>query len=152
MQGRHLSDHAKEIITCNASHMNLRDEGGLMCLKEEISLIGGITIQFFERVIKHNVMRKECYVSCSYSRIALMVFKSLTTDATNESPFVNATKGKCGSCSANMTENIVAPMFNTLFNFATNNFVILLSRKELDAKLTLKMVKEPRKKNRHEKT
>ena len=52
----------------------------------------------------------------------------------------------------NMHASIIKPLVKTFFNVSANNFTMILNRKELANKLTMKMVKELKKKNRYENT
>ena len=63
-------------------------------------------------------------------------------------PIFNVYKGKCPSCGINMISDLIIPLSNTYFNLATNNFTMLLNRREVARKLTLKLVKEMKKKNK----
>ena len=54
MLGCNISDNAKTMTKYNKSCMEIRDEGGLMWPTEEIVLIGGLAINFFKRLLRHN--------------------------------------------------------------------------------------------------
>ena len=68
---------------------------------------------------------------------------------TSKSLFFNAFKGKCRSCGIDMIKELINPLTSTFFNVTTNNFTMLLNRREVARKLTMKLVKEQKKKNRH---
>ena len=62
------------------------------------------------------------------------------------SPIFNVFKGKCPSYGINMISDLIIPLSNIYFNVTKNNFTMLLNQREVARKLTLKLVKEIKKK------
>ena len=146
MYGQSIGDAEKQNIGCDASCMELCDEGGLIWPTKNIVIIGGIVIKFFELILSSKNTMKEHCKSCSSIKITLITIKTLINDAINESPSLNSSKGDCVSCSCNMNNSIVKPLMSTFFNVSAHTFIMTLNRKEMANKLIIKIVKELKKK------
>ena len=83
----------------------------------------------FEHIIKCKNMRKECYNSYFFNYIALIMFKLLITNSIIKLLIFNVVKEDCSLCSFNITKIYITPVFKTLLNIATNNFIVVLNRK-----------------------
>lgn len=86
------------------------------------------------------------YASCSSPCAALLALKNFLNDLVSESLFFNTFKGKCPLCGIDMMKKLIKPLTTTFFNATANNFAILLNRREVARKLTIKLVKLRKKK------
>ena len=152
MHGRNLCGEKIKSLCYNTSCMEIRDEGGLLWPTKEIIFIGGYVIKFFEHFLKSENLLKEYYSSCSSSRMALMAIKKIMSDSIKALTSLDSLTGTCTSCGCDMEKSIVKPLTSTFFNVAANNFTMVLNRREISNKLTMKMVKEQKRKNRYEKS
>lgn len=87
--------------------------------------------------------------SMKRSRVALMTLKEIIFDIIKESSIFNDAIRTCNSCYTNRLKKISLPLVNTFFNVSTNNFTLLLNRREITKKITMKMVKDQKTKNRY---
>ena len=106
-------------------------------------------IKLFEQFIQSENFMNDYYESCSFSYVALLALKNVVYNMISSSLFFNAFQGKCQSCSIDMVNKLINPLTCTFFNVTTNNFTMLLNRRELARKITMKLVKEQKKKNRY---
>ena len=136
-------DYAKKNSTLHdTSYVDLRDTGGLIWLSKLIEISSYLIIKLFEEFMQsENLMNDHC-ASYSSSRVALHALKSLAHDMTSKSLFFNAFKGKCRSCDIVMIKEWINPLTSAFFNETTNNFTMLLNRRKVAWKLTMKLVKE----------
>ena len=148
MHGINIDDAKKHSMSCDMSCIDLRDKGGLIWPSKLIVMLSGSIIKIFERFIQSENLMNDYYASCSSSRVALLALKNLLNDLMSESLFFNAFKGKCRLCGIDMMKKLINPLTITFFNVTTNNFTILLNRREVARKLTMKLVKALKKKNR----
>ena len=95
---------------------------------------------------------KEYYSSYSSSRMGLITFKKIISDSIDILPSLNCLQGICESYGSDIRNTIVKPLINTFFNVSANNFTLVLNKKEIANKLTIKMVKELKRKNLYENT
>ena len=128
--------------------MELRDEGGLTWQSMLVVLICGAMIKIFQQFIKTESMMNDYCVSCSSSRVALRKLKCIVYDIVNTSAHFCAFKGECTSCKSDMLRFMIKPLINTHFNVSADNLTMVLNRREVTKKLSLKIVKELKKKNR----
>ena len=112
-----------------------------------IVLIAGLIIKVFETFLNSEVMMNECYLAASSSRIVLTALKEITIEILLKSR-MNNFKEEFKYCNINMQSRCVTPLRSTIFNTTSNNFTLLLNRRNMAQKLTIKMVKEQKKKNR----
>ena len=90
-------------------------------------------------------MKSDYCISCSSSRVALLAFKEMTHEIITESAFFNPFKIKCLSFRVQLMDYAFKPLLRSFFNATANNFTLTLKRREVAKKLTLKMVKELKK-------
>ena len=76
-----------------------------------------------------------------------MTFKKIISDSIDATPSFEYLRGTCESHSCDMKNTIVKPLINNLFNVSANDFTLALNRKEIANKLTMKMMKELKRKN-----
>ena len=88
---------------------------------------------------------KDCNMSCSNSRVALLTVKEMVHELIACSPNFNAFKDTCDACSKNLLEHAIKPLMSTYFNAAAKNFALLLTRRNGANKLSMKMVKDMKK-------
>ena len=143
--GRTINALAKSAITCNAHCINMRDEGGLMWPSHVAVLLCGIIIKCFEKILNSNSLMKDCSMSCSNSRVALLAVKEMVHESIARAPNFNTFKDTCDACGKNLLEHAIKPLMSTYFNAATKNFALLLTRRNAANKLSMKMVKDMKK-------
>ena len=147
--GRNMTDNEKLFMEYNISYMELRDEGGLIWPSKIIVIMYGIIKIIFEEFLQSETLLNDYHHSCSSSRVALMTLKEIIFDIIKESSIFNDAIRTCNSCYTNRLKKISLPLVNTFFNVSTNNFTLLLNRREITKKITMKMVKDQKTKNRY---
>ena len=88
---------------------------------------------------------KDYNMSCSNSRVALLAVKEMAHELIVRSPNFNAFKDTCHCCGKNLLECAIKPLMSTYFNAAAKNFALLLTRRNVANKLSMKMVKDMKK-------
>ena len=147
--GRELDATRKKAMSCNEKHIGMRDGGGLRWPSKIIVMLTGIIIKIFERFLECDDHMNDYFISCSSSRIALLTLKSMAHEMTLNSSIFNAWKGQCHLCRSYLMKYAINPLVTTYFNVSANNFTLVLNRRAVAKKLTLKMVKDLKKKERH---
>ena len=127
----------------------MRDEGGLRWPSKIIVVLTGTIIKIFERFLECEDHVNDYFISCSSSRVALLTLKRMVHDIMSNSPIFNAWKGQCHLCRSNLMKHAINPLVTTYFNVSANNFTLVLNRRAVAKKLTLKMVKDLKKKERY---
>jgi len=140
--GHDTSDERKKSVGYNILFMNLRDKGGLIWPSKIVVLMTGLTIKAFESFLDSENMMNEYYIAASSSRIVLTALDEIIRDIFLKSYLHNAFKGDCKNCKLKMYSQYVTPFMTTIFKTTANNFTVLLNRKNMATKLSLKMVKD----------
>ena len=149
MYGINIDDARKSSIAYDISYIHVRDKDSLIWPSKLIVILSGMIIKLFEQFIQSENFMNDYYESCSFSYVALLALKNVVYNMISSSLFFNAFQGKCRSCGIDMVNKLINPLTCTFFNVTTNNFTMLLNRRELARKITMKLVKEQKKKNRY---
>ena len=81
-------------------------------------------------------------LSCSSSRVALIAIKEMVRKMINNSHHFNSLKSKCHYCNKMLLDYSIKLLMNAHFNITTNNFTLLLNRRNAANRMTMKMVKD----------
>lgn len=143
--GWNIANNDKLFVEHNISHIELRDDGGLIWPSKIIIIVRGIIKTIFERFLQSETLLND-YHHCSSSCVALITLKQMLLDMIKDSTMFNHAARHYNLHNANRFHAIT--MLLTFFNILTNNFTILLNRREMTKKTTLKIVKDQKTKNR----
>ena len=81
-------------------------------------------------------------VSCFSSRVALIAIKEMFQEMITISHHFNAFNSTCHYCDKILLDHAIKPLTNTHFNITTNNFTLLLNKRNVANRLTMKVVKD----------
>ena len=119
-----------------------------MAFKIVVTIVG-IMIQLFEQFLCSNELMNTYLASCLSSWVALLMLKKMFYKIISIYPLFCNFRGEYQYFHTWMLCSVVKYLLKTSLNVALTNFTLRLSRMELTKKLTLKMVKETKKKDRH---
>ena len=146
--GRELHAMTKKRVSHGAKHVDARGEGSLRWPSKIIAMLTGTMTKSFERFFNCEDCSNDCFVSCPSSRVASLTLKWVVRGMMTSSPIFNDCEVQCHSGCSNLMKCATNPLVTTCFNVSANNFTLALSRRAVAKKLTLKMVKDLKKKER----
>lgn len=109
----------------------------------------GVVIFAFEALLLSKSFIEDFTSSCSSSQVGLLALKNIIMNELRQCDWILDSSHKCDECGNKMHENFVPSLLSTFFNVAANNFAKLLNCKQMANKISLKMVKDMKNKNRH---
>ena len=117
----------KNRVSCDAEHVDMRDEGGLRCPSRITAILTGMII-FFERFLDCEDWMNECFLSCFSSRVAFLALKGMAHKMMPISPVFSVWKGNCKSCRSSTLTHAINPLVTTYFNVTAKKFILVLNR------------------------
>ena len=145
----YLCSMRRILISWNEWCTELKDNVDLIWKSKIIALLSGLIIKVFDIFISSKNKTNECYLSCSSSHAVLITLKDIIYEIVSKSFVLNAFKGGCKCFNSDVLSRFIKPLTNEIFNATANYFTILLNRRDAVKKLSLKMAKEIKRKNRH---
>ena len=83
----------------------------------------------------------DCFESCSCIRIDFLALKEMAEEAMSNSRALNAFKVVHYSGHAFLKERAAKPLLSACFNLIANNFALVLNRRSVAKRLTMRVVK-----------
>ena len=99
-------------------------------------------INLFEQFLNTEELMNHYHISCSSGWVCLLVLKELVLEILSSTHVINAFNVPCLLCGKEPILNTMKPLFKTFFNIVANNFALLLNRRNVANKITLKLVKK----------
>lgn len=106
-------------------------------------------INVFEQFLNNEESINDYRTSCSSRRVCLLALKELVLEALSSACAFDALCVSCPLRGKELTHSTMKPLLKTCFNTAANNFASLLNRRNAANKLTMKLVKNMKKQDRH---
>ena len=145
--GINIADEIKEMLTYNVLYINERDKTGLTWPTESVVILSGVIFSIFNDVLSSENVMKLLMQSASSSRVGIRTLRRIVSENVSKYTTLNSLNCVCESCGCDRQSQVWSHLITILFNVATNNFTLLLNRRENAKKLSLKMVKMMKQKN-----
>ena len=118
-------------IPYNVSYIKLRDNRDLICPSRIIVILTSLIIKIFETFIESDIMINEYYLASSLSSVILTTLKEIIHAIISKSYVFNTFHRKYNHYNKSMKSSYIRHFVNTIFNTITNNFTIILNRRDV---------------------
>ena len=96
----------------------------------------------FEQFLNTEELMNDYQTSCSSGRVCSLALKELALEMLSSTHVINAFNVPCLLCGKEPILNTIKSLFKTFFNIVAKNFALLLNRRNVANKITLKLVKK----------
>ena len=102
MNEHDLDRMKKNMMSCDVSHIETRDKGGLMWPKNNVNKLCGIAVTTFSNLLKDSKLMSYFNESATSSRVGLQVLRCMIKLKIQNHPMLKIPNSTCNNCKCDL--------------------------------------------------